>query len=233
MADVSTEVTQRELFGGAMRISLPPRLVDISDVRPVPDHQEVFADVDTDSSLIVEVLEIHPTENVGRYYFRDMAEANGAEGGGTVEEEGVLDAADVAPTRCAPAALAPTACAYRAPVSANFELYSVRGLQEVAKFREAVTNSVLLLMAVIRLPNQTADVLVTVNQPIAISEASSSHKSAGSVEEEVRTARHRCTQPPRRAPSPTGGERMPCGLITPRPGRRLRYGKLKPCSAGP
>ena len=32
---------QRELYGGAMSIALPQRFVDISDFRPIPDHQEV------------------------------------------------------------------------------------------------------------------------------------------------------------------------------------------------
>ncbi len=31
---------QRPLFGGAMQISLPARMLDVSDFRPVPDHQE-------------------------------------------------------------------------------------------------------------------------------------------------------------------------------------------------
>lgn len=198
MADVSSEVTQRELFGGAMRISLPSRFMDVSDVRPVPDHQEVFADVDTDSSVIVEVLELHEAENVAQYYFHDMAEANGAEDGGTVEDEAVMDSADVSPTKCVPAAF----CAPRrppteptAPRSVQSEFYSVRGLQQVAKFREAVANSVLLLMGVIRLPNQQSDVLVTVNRPLAIDEASSSHKSAGSVDGEVRPCPRHCPPP--------------------------------------
>lgn len=31
----------RDLFGGAVKLSLPSRLVDVSDFRPVPDNQEV------------------------------------------------------------------------------------------------------------------------------------------------------------------------------------------------
>lgn len=32
----------RQLFGGAIEVSLPERLVDVSDFRPVPDNQEVW-----------------------------------------------------------------------------------------------------------------------------------------------------------------------------------------------
>ena len=31
----------RALFGGTVEMSLPQRFVDVSDYRPVPDHQEV------------------------------------------------------------------------------------------------------------------------------------------------------------------------------------------------
>ena len=33
---------RRDLFGGAMEIQMPGRLMDISEFRPVPDHQEVI-----------------------------------------------------------------------------------------------------------------------------------------------------------------------------------------------
>lgn len=49
-------IEPRELFGGAIGMCLPTRFVDISDFRPIPDHQEVFSDANMDQSLIVEVL---------------------------------------------------------------------------------------------------------------------------------------------------------------------------------
>lgn len=48
---------RHELYGGAMSLEIPSRLVDISAFRQVPDHQEVFADADTDQSVIVEINE--------------------------------------------------------------------------------------------------------------------------------------------------------------------------------
>jgi hypothetical protein len=35
------QLITRALFGGAIEMSLPQRFVDVSDYRPVPDHQEV------------------------------------------------------------------------------------------------------------------------------------------------------------------------------------------------
>ena len=46
----------RECFGGAAVLSLPARFADVSDFRPVPDSQAVFADGAADESLIVEVV---------------------------------------------------------------------------------------------------------------------------------------------------------------------------------
>ena len=46
----------RQLFGGAVIMGIPARLVDVSDFRPVPDNQEVLADGSTDQSVIVEIM---------------------------------------------------------------------------------------------------------------------------------------------------------------------------------
>ena len=47
----------RDLYGGAMKIMLPPSYDDVSDFRPVPDNQEVFADRVSNDSIIIEILE--------------------------------------------------------------------------------------------------------------------------------------------------------------------------------
>ena len=46
-----------DLYGGALTATVPSRMADISDFRPVPDNQEVFGDADIDQSLVIEVLE--------------------------------------------------------------------------------------------------------------------------------------------------------------------------------
>ncbi|ORX40450.1 hypothetical protein BD324DRAFT_610756 [Kockovaella imperatae] len=47
----------RELFGGAMRMELPGDYIDASDLRQIPDNQEVFLSPSSDTSLVVEVLD--------------------------------------------------------------------------------------------------------------------------------------------------------------------------------
>ena len=46
-----------DLYGGALRVKLPNTFTNASEMRQIPDHQEVFVDTRTDSSWIVEILE--------------------------------------------------------------------------------------------------------------------------------------------------------------------------------
>lgn len=48
----------RRLYGGAVECSgIPDDWLDVSAVRPVPDHQEVFMARDSDDSVIVELVD--------------------------------------------------------------------------------------------------------------------------------------------------------------------------------
>ncbi|XP_029783196.1 ran guanine nucleotide release factor isoform X3 [Suricata suricatta] len=63
------------LFGGAFSATLPPGAIDVSDLRPVPNNQEVFCHSVTDQSLIVELLELQAHvqgEEAARYHFEDV-----------------------------------------------------------------------------------------------------------------------------------------------------------------
>ncbi len=61
----------RQLFGGAVSLSVPARLVDVSDFRPVPDNQEVLADGATDQSVIVEIMV--SSHVIGQGFIHDTA----------------------------------------------------------------------------------------------------------------------------------------------------------------
>ena len=56
MEQIEGNLLERQLFGGAILMSVPQRLVDVSDFRPVPDNQEILADGATDQSLIIEIM---------------------------------------------------------------------------------------------------------------------------------------------------------------------------------
>ncbi|KAK3227629.1 hypothetical protein Dsin_007491 [Dipteronia sinensis] len=50
-------LSERPLFGGAIATTFPYRFQDVSNIRLVPDHQEVFVDPARDESLIFELLD--------------------------------------------------------------------------------------------------------------------------------------------------------------------------------
>jgi hypothetical protein len=69
--------TERSLFGGAISCEIPTSWRDVSDVRQVPDHQEVWQDLDG-AVLIVEILQRQEVDdqNAARFFFNDLAESN-------------------------------------------------------------------------------------------------------------------------------------------------------------
>ena len=64
------------LFGGAAQCILPSGWVDASRFRQVPDHQEVYLDTVSSSSVIIEILESQ--EKGIRFCFDDLAAADSA-----------------------------------------------------------------------------------------------------------------------------------------------------------
>lgn len=51
------DLKERELFGSCIKILAPLEFKDVSDIRQVPDNQEVFVSPDSDATLIVELLD--------------------------------------------------------------------------------------------------------------------------------------------------------------------------------
>jgi hypothetical protein len=148
------------LFGGAMQVALPGGLDDVSQIRQVPDNQEVFVDADTDRCVIIELLAYDATlpdsDAAVLYYFTDLAEANGA--ACQHDAPTVIDAA-ATPNIAATAAV---------------RLF-VRGTHlGVAKFKERAGNDVVVHMALLRCPTIATDLLVTQTFPVRVDAASSS-----------------------------------------------------------
>ena len=71
----------RELFGGAITCILNEKYLDVSYLRQVPDNQEVFMHKDSNSTILVELLEYQEcvrTDQAARYFFDDLCSANEA-----------------------------------------------------------------------------------------------------------------------------------------------------------
>ncbi|KAJ1720548.1 hypothetical protein LPJ53_004827 [Coemansia erecta] len=120
-------------------------LVDVSDIRQVPDHQEVFAHKTSDLSLIVEILDRVDKDDCNEalvYHFADVSDINEAKVQVTDKRSVKVD--DIEHVTDA------------AVLSAS---------QAAAKFNEKKAESATVLMALLRVSSKTADVLVTLNNP--------------------------------------------------------------------
>ncbi|KAM4039428.1 ran guanine nucleotide release factor [Anomaloglossus baeobatrachus] len=149
---------QRPLFGGAMSAVLPRNAQDVSDLREVPDNQEVFVHPHTDQSLIVELLEYQEgmsDPDAARYHFEDVAASNDCRGRAEVQSVEPLPLAQLSLARCSGA-------------------WALTGHQLVSKFNEQAQNTVTIQMALLRIQQHATDLLVTFNDPADIDPASSS-----------------------------------------------------------
>ncbi|KAF4614719.1 hypothetical protein D9613_002786 [Agrocybe pediades] len=161
----------RELFGGAITATTAQDLVDASDVRQVPDTQEVFMYRDSNVSIVVEILEqVEPShfndairhvsplivmfvrfidQSVylhDRFHFDSLAHDNSAE---NTQVETV----------------------YRVPNDRGDDTPSatiLKGIQFVPKFNHTTPDKVQILMALYRIEEKSIDLVVTFNIPLQV-----------------------------------------------------------------
>ena len=153
--------TTYELFGGAITVELPQGLTDASDLRQVPDTQEVFLAQDSDVSIVFEILERvapdEPTE-VAKFHFDSLAHDNDA----------VTSTVEIVNT---PA---------QQPQSSSPVVLSVlQGTQEVPKFNRTHPDTVKILLAVYRVVDKGIDLVMTFNVPVQTEKAGSAVDEQG------------------------------------------------------
>ncbi|KAF8610841.1 Mog1p/PsbP-like protein [Ceratobasidium sp. AG-I] len=147
------------LFGGAITIVLPAGLIDASDLRQVPDTQEVFLAPDSDVSVVVEILErVAPDDpnEIAKFHFNSLAHDNDA-------ATSSIELVDT-PAR---------------PDGASSVVLSVlQGTQLVPKFNQTHPDTVKILLAVYRVQEKGVDIVLTFNVPVE------AEKPGGAVGEE-------------------------------------------------
>jgi len=155
----SSNSAMRGLYGGALSVSLPTRFEDVSPVRPVPDHQEVFADTATDQSFIVEVNQPLPCPNTqaGAEHMQELADASGA-------SSNTLLSSAALPTSAFPLLSPPPA----------FASLTVSDML-ISKYRDeqSAANAVRVWLLLVRLAREETDLLLVLNSPKAWSEQTS------------------------------------------------------------
>eukprot|EP00002_Diphylleia_rotans_P000798 TRINITY_DN10422_c0_g1_i1.p1 TRINITY_DN10422_c0_g1~~TRINITY_DN10422_c0_g1_i1.p1 ORF type:complete len:184 (-),score=30.67 TRINITY_DN10422_c0_g1_i1:94-645(-) len=146
------EFVVAELYGGAMQMRVPCSFFNVSEIRQIPDHQEVFVDrVIPEWSCIVEFLEYQSSQaddNIARYLFTDLCEENGVEGASdmSIVSSSVLDLA-------------------QKPNFVEFHASIIYGTQRVCKFRESERKLVHTWLGVVRLPKVNCELAVSFNIP--------------------------------------------------------------------
>ncbi|KAF8212461.1 hypothetical protein K438DRAFT_2010684 [Mycena galopus ATCC 62051] len=137
----------RQLFGGAITAVAPIALVDASDLRQIPDTQEVFLYPDSSVSIIVEVLQrVDPSDDDSavRFHFDSLAHDNSA----------TTSAVDAV-------AVIPNTRGDKTPPA-----ITLSGVQSVAKFNKSDQDQVRVLMALFRVEDKRVDLVVTFNVPM-------------------------------------------------------------------
>ncbi|XP_010551533.1 PREDICTED: ran guanine nucleotide release factor [Tarenaya hassleriana] len=162
-ADICTD---RPLFGGAISSAFPNRFQDVSNVRQVPDNQEVFVDPARDESLIFELLDFkHDVGDNGSaaWFLQDLAREQDAENFALMEQSGIMEAPGLS---------------YRNIPSVVTTAVGEMAISKGRQGREA-QNIVRLYVANLRLKGVSTDVLITAHEPILINPLSESANTVG------------------------------------------------------
>jgi len=155
---------ERSLYGGALSVLLPSNFDDISAIRDVPNHQEVYADASTDQSIIIELnqLDSHIEDtDCCIYHWNELARSSDAASHNVITH-GQLGESDVP---------------YFSELLRNNQAtaHYIIGSMNISKYRETAVNTVHIYLAVIRLKHVTTDLLVIMNVPQHFNPHSSSY----------------------------------------------------------
>jgi len=138
---------ERDLYGGAIVAKMPPNLIDASDIRQVPDNQEVFLYPDSGVSIIVEILQmVQPPqlEDAIKFHFDSLAHDNSAKTSAIENISAQISNGD----KHTPA-----------PVL-------LKGVQLIPKFNHLTLDKVRIFMGLFRVKSKNADLVVSFNVPI-------------------------------------------------------------------
>jgi hypothetical protein len=143
-----------------------------SNVREIPDNQEVFADPERDESVIIELLErASQTDLVeaAKFHWGELVQANES----TPPQIIVAKPLNFGSGDSALPHFNTQHCS---------GAYLIVGRVEVAKFKEQARNVIHIFMCCIRLHNVTTDIIISMNVPLHINPESSSAKAVNNAD---------------------------------------------------
>ncbi|EPQ26965.1 uncharacterized protein PFL1_05600 [Pseudozyma flocculosa PF-1] len=162
----------RDLFGGAITAQFPTGFLDASQLRQVPDNQEVLIRNDSDVSCIIEVLQLATEEGAGqdldkaiRFHFGSLAHDNSASSS-NIESVRHLEPA-------------PSTVQHEEPAPTPRPSLLV-GTQVIKKFGKATEpdDLVRIRLALWRLEGKSVDLVMSLNEPLPRGTAAEAAPSA-------------------------------------------------------
>ncbi|EMD00343.1 hypothetical protein BAUCODRAFT_64329 [Baudoinia panamericana UAMH 10762] len=138
------------LFGGAVQCPLPATFADVSEIRRVPDNQEVWLDTNGLTSVVFDILErVDGMSDVDalQFHLDDITEESGAEIDGEVT---VLMKGEVR---------------FQKQGTKAYGLLATSLPGEKQRGRDNEPDFVALLLLLVRLVEQATDLIITVNVP--------------------------------------------------------------------
>jgi hypothetical protein len=146
----------RMLYGGAIQASFPVNFEDVSGVREIPDHQEVYLEPSTETSIIIELLDMDTSldgETAARNHFLNLAHDNES------QDTQLLNEIKSYPSTV-----------FMPQIEQQHARFACIGTQAVKKYRseQSPVDLVLVVMVLVRLGNVGTDVLITMNIPIPL-----------------------------------------------------------------
>lgn len=159
------------LFGGAISVCLPESFIDMSTMREIDDTEECWADAgSSDRSFVVEILGLEDNvadQDSPKFYWDDLVQSNDA---ARPEDNEICSVGSATADLGELVSSVPPSDAQVAAPSC----WILQGVQRVSKFREQARNTVLVYMAVLRLPTVDSDIVIHYSYPAILDPASSS-----------------------------------------------------------
>ena len=158
MAPRDLQFNVGHFFGGAITSLIPKSFEDVSVVRQVPDHQEVYVDKLSEMSMIIELLSYDvsvPDSGAALFYFDDLAKCNEA-------NETLIDSNETIKN--------PRLFTGISDPGLKCTKHALVGRQTVTKLSQesgTVADVVKIMLLVIRIPTVETDLLVSLNFPSA------------------------------------------------------------------
>ncbi|KEQ80129.1 ran-interacting Mog1 protein [Aureobasidium pullulans EXF-150] len=136
-----------ELYGGAMTVDLPSNFADVSQIRQVPDNQEVYLDKDGLTSIVFDILERvdKPDLDALKYHLEDIVEDD-------------VDATKLWTSNSAVFSKLPLQ-------TSAYTLFATHKPSAEAVSRGKAPDFTGILLTLIRLESQQTDLVISVNVP--------------------------------------------------------------------